>query len=234
MNVSSIKVIGFDADDTLWENETFFREAEHQFATILSDFMKEEDIMHQLYEIEMANMPIYGYGIKAFILSLIETGCRITNDELTAEHTSKILAIGKEMLNKPVELLNGVTEVLDALSQKYKLIVATKGDLLDQERKLAKSGLLKYFHHIEVMSDKHPQAYQKLIKHLDVQPSEFLMIGNSMKSDVLPVEEIGGYGIHVPFHVTWHHEVVEHQVVSDRVIEVEQLKDVLKLFTAEV
>ena len=230
MDVSSVKVIGFDADDTLWENETFFREAEHQFANVLSDFIPEEDIMRELYQIELANMPIYGYGIKAFILSLIETGCLITQNQLTAEHTSQILAIGKEMLNKPVELLDDVPEVLQTLSQNYKLIVATKGDLLDQERKLAKSGLLTYFHHIEVMSDKHPEAYLKLINHLEVKPSEFLMIGNSMKSDVLPVEEIGGYGIHVPFHTTWQHEVVEHQIASNRVLEVEKIKEVLQLF----
>jgi len=230
MNVSSVKVIGLDADDTLWENETFFREAEHQFATILSGFMSEEDIMRELYQIELANMPIYGYGIKAFILSLIETGCLITQNQLTAEHTTQILAIGKEMLNKPVRLLKGVPETLEALSRSYKLIVATKGDLLNQERKLAKSGLLKYFHHIEVMSDKHPEAYLKLINHLEVEPAEFLMIGNSMKSDVLPVEEIGGYGVHVPFHTTWQHEVVEHQITSNRVMEVEKIKDVLQLF----
>ncbi len=230
MDVSSVKVIGLDADDTLWENETFFREAEHQFATILSGFMSEEDIMRELYQIELANMPIYGYGIKAFILSLIETGCLITQNQLTAEYTTQILAIGKEMLNKPVRLLKGVPETLEALSRSYKLIVATKGDLLDQERKLAKSGLLKYFHHIEVMSDKHPEAYLKLINHLEVEPAEFLMIGNSMKSDVLPVEEIGGYGVHVPFHTTWQHEVVEHQITSNRVMEVEKIKDVLQLF----
>nr|WP_321409633.1 HAD family hydrolase [uncultured Carboxylicivirga sp.] len=230
MELSTIKVIGFDADDTLWENETFFREAEHQFAMILADYMSEEEIMHELYQVELANMPLYGYGIKAFILSLIETGCLITNNQITADQTNQIIAIGKNMMNKPVKLLDGIEKVLETLSQKYRLIVATKGDLLDQERKLSKSGLIKYFHHIEIMSDKHHEAYWKLIRHLDCEPSEFLMVGNSVKSDVLPVEEIGGYGIHVPFHTTWQHEVVENHVKSDRVIEVESVKDVLKIF----
>lgn len=230
MDLSAIKVIGFDADDTLWENETFFREAEHEFALMLQGYMSEEYIMRELYRVELVNMPMYGYGIKAFILSLIETGCLITQQALTAEQTGEILEIGKRMLAKPVKLLDGVSRVLDSLAGQYRLIVATKGDLLDQERKLSKSGLLKYFHHIEVMSDKHPDAYTKLIRHLDIAPHEFMMIGNSMKSDVLPVEEIGGYGVHVPFHTTWQHEVVECKVNSDRVVELECLSDVLELF----
>ena len=233
MDLSSVKVIGFDADDTLWENETFFREAEHEFALILKEFMSEDDILRELYKVEMSNMPVYGYGIKAFILSLIETGALVSNQQLTAQQTARIIDIGKNMLHKPVKLLDDVRYVLDALSGYYRLIVATKGDLLDQERKLAKSGLINYFHHIEVMSDKHPEAYLKLINHLDIAPNEFVMIGNSMKSDVLPVEEVGGYGIHVPFHTTWQHELVEHHINSDKVIEVEHLVDVLKLFNCK-
>jgi len=233
MDLSSVKVIGFDADDTLWENETFFREAEHEFALILKEFMSEEDIMRELYKVEMSNMPVYGYGIKAFILSLIETGTLVSNQQLTAQQTARIIDIGKNMLHKPVKLLDDVGYVLDALSGYYRLIVATKGDLLDQERKLARSGLINYFHHIEVMSDKHPDAYLKLINHLDIAPNEFVMIGNSMKSDVLPVEEVGGYGIHVPFHTTWQHELVEHHINSEKVIEVEHLVDVLKLFNCK-
>jgi putative hydrolase of the HAD superfamily len=230
MDLSNFKVIGFDADDTLWVNETFFREAELEFAEIMKEYGTEEHILKDLYHVEIANMPIYGYGIKAFILSLIETATHLSDGKLTSQQTRQILSIGKTMLHKPVELLDGVEEVLQKLSSKYRLIVATKGDLLDQERKLKKSGLIKYFHHIEVMSDKHPNAYIKLIKHLDILPEQFLMIGNSLKSDILPVVEIGGAGIHVPFHTTWLHEVVEDVIESDRYYELEKLIDVLPLF----
>ncbi len=230
MELSNVKVIGFDADDTLWENETFFREAEFEFARIMREYGSEEVILKDLYNVEIANMPIYGYGIKAFILSLIETATHLSKGKLSSIQTSQIIAIGKSMLNKPVVLLKGVKEVLESLMPNYRLIVATKGDLLDQERKLNKSGLLDYFHHIEVMSDKQPEAYLKLIKHLDIKPEQFVMIGNSLKSDVLPAIEIGASGIHVPFHTTWQHELVENKVESIRYAEVENLLDVLPYF----
>ncbi|MCU4175967.1 HAD family hydrolase [Carboxylicivirga sp. N1Y90] len=228
--MEGIKVIGFDADDTLWENETFFREAENEFAHLMQAYSEEKDVLKELYKVEMDNMPIYGYGIKAFVLSLLETATIITGGKLSSGQAEQILAIGKTMLHKPVELLDGVEEVLRFLSAKYRLIVATKGDLLDQERKLNKSGLIKYFHHIEVMSDKHPKAYLKLIKHLDILPEQFLMVGNSMKSDVIPVVEIGGFGMHIPFHTTWQHEVVESVHDSVRMVELEKLTDVLSYF----
>lgn len=230
MDLQGVKVIGFDADDTLWENETFFREAEFEFAHIMKEYASQEQILSDLYRVEIANMPIYGYGIKAFVLSLIETATYLSRGKLGADQTNRILDIGKVMLNKPVKLLEGVKEVLDALNPNYRLIVATKGDLLDQERKLIKSGLLDSFHHIEVMSDKHPEAYLKLLNHLDIKPEQFVMIGNSLKSDVLPVVEVGASGFHVPFHTTWQHELVENTVESDRYVEVEKLKEVLPFF----
>ena len=139
---------------------------------------------------------------------MVECALELSNYQLAQKSVEKILNIGKEMLEKPIELLDGIEEVLQSLQGKYKLVVATKGDLLDQERKLEKSNLLKYFHHIEVMSDKKEKDYQKLIRHLDIHPSEFLMIGNSLKSDVLPLVAIGSSAIHVPFHTTWAHENV--------------------------
>jgi len=226
--IEGVKLIAFDADDTLWENETFFRDAEKHFAAMLKDFAEPGEIYRMLYEVEMTNMAIYGYGIKAFVLSLIETANLVSGYRITPQQIDAIILLGKEMLNKPVVLLDGVEEVLKELSRHYRLIVATKGDLLDQERKLKKSGLLKYFHHIEVMSDKNPDSYTALINHLDIEPIELLMIGNSMKSDILPILELGGWGVHVPFHTTWHHEVVEHKVESDRFFEVKQLSDVLQ------
>ena len=210
---SSIKVIAFDADDTLWVNEPYFRTTEKAFCELLKEYVPEEECNELLYKFEIQNLPLYGYGIKPFVLSLIEAAITISKKKIPLEVVSEIIAIGKEMLQMPVELIDGIEATLAHLSKKYLLVMATKGDLLDQERKLIKSGLEKYFHHIEVMSDKQPKNYQKLITHLDISPSQFLMVGNSLKSDVLPVLEIGSYAIHIPFHTTWEHEKVEEEVM---------------------
>jgi putative hydrolase of the HAD superfamily len=210
---STIKVIAFDADDTLWVNEPYFRTAEKAFCELLKEYVPEEECNELLYKFEMQNLPLYGYGIKPFVLSLIEAAITISKKQIPLEIVSEIIAIGKKMLQMPIELIDGIETTLAHLSKKYLLVMATKGDLLDQERKLIKSGLEKYFHHIEVMSDKQPNNYQKLITHLDITPSQFLMIGNSLKSDVLPVLEIGSYAIHIPFHTTWEHEKVEEEVM---------------------
>ncbi|WP_199269199.1 HAD family hydrolase [Polaribacter sp. L3A8] len=207
----NIKVIAFDADDTLWVNETYFRDAEHQFAKLLAKYETENKIDQELFKKEIKNLKLYGYGVKGFVLSMVECALELSNYQVKQKTIEAILEIGKEMIEKPIELLDGVEEVLQSLQGKYKLIVATKGDLLDQERKLEKSNLLKYFHHIEVMSDKKKKDYKKLISHLDVAPSEFLMIGNSLKSDVLPLIELGASAIHVPFHTTWMHEEVSDE-----------------------
>ncbi|MEJ2113515.1 MAG: HAD family hydrolase [Flavobacteriaceae bacterium] len=208
IDYDKIKVIGFDADDTLWVNETYFREAEEAFAQLLSDYETPNKIDQELFKIEMKNLDLYGYGVKAFILSMVEAALDISNNDVSNQVLEKILNIGKNMINKPVVLLDGVEDVLKALSQKYRLILATKGDLLDQERKLKKSGLNQYFHHIEVLSEKKEDNYSKLLNHLDIKPSEFLMIGNSLKSDILPLINIKANAIHVPFHTTWVHEQV--------------------------
>lgn len=227
----NIKVIAFDADDTLWVNETYFRDAEHQFAKLLAKYETENKIDQELFRKEIENLKLYGYGIKGFILSMIECALELSNYQIHQKTIEAILNIGKEMLEKPIELLEGVEEVLKSLQGKYKLIVATKGDLLDQERKLEKSNLLKYFHHIEVISDKKEKDYLKLIKHLDINPSEFLMIGNSLKSDVLPLLQIGAAAIHVPFHTTWvHEEVSEEESSKSEYKTLVNIKDVLTLF----
>jgi putative hydrolase of the HAD superfamily len=168
--------------------------------------------------------------VKGFMLSMIETAIRVTNKTLSMEVIEKAIGFGKELLQKDIELLDGVEDVLKALKGKYKLVVATKGDLLDQERKLKKSGLEHYFHHIEIMSDKQEADYLSLIKHLDIEPSQFLMMGNSLKSDVLPVLAIGGHGIHIPYHTTWAHEHVEHKVEHERFRQVTQINEVLSFF----
>jgi putative hydrolase of the HAD superfamily len=226
-----IKVIAFDADDTLWVNETYFREAEHEFAKLLSNYETENKIDQELFKKEIANLKYYGYGIKGFVLSMIECALELSNNQTSPITIGKIITIGKEMLNKPIELISGIEEVLQALQNDYKLIVATKGDLLDQEKKLEKSGLLKYFHHIEVMSDKKPKDYLKLIQHLEIQPKELLMIGNSLKSDILPLLKIGATAIHVPFHTTWvHEEVSEKEKAGSTYKTVSNIKEVIALF----
>jgi putative hydrolase of the HAD superfamily len=220
-----IRVIAFDADDTLWVNETYFREAEEKFARLLEDFLPQHAIMKELYQTEIGNLGLYGYGVKGFMLSMIETAIRISAGQMPISLVEKIIGIGQEMLEKPVDLLPGVKEVLESLQGKYRIVLATKGDLVDQERKLQKSGLEGYFHHIEIMSEKRVSDYKKLIGHLDIKASEFVMIGNSLKSDILPVLELGGYGIHVPFHTTWIHEQVEHEVNHERFFTAEHLQE---------
>jgi putative hydrolase of the HAD superfamily len=212
----NIKVIGFDADDTLWVNETYFRDAELEFAKLLSPYETANKIDQELFKKEIENLPLYGYGIKGFVLSMVESALEISNGNVSNTTIEKIIAIGKDMLSKPVELLEGVEEVLRTLSKDFRLIVVTKGDLLDQERKLEKSGLLDYFHHIEILSDKQESNYSKLLNHLDIKPSEFLMIGNSLKSDILPLVNIKAKAIHVPFHTTWIHEQVNDTETQDR------------------
>jgi putative hydrolase of the HAD superfamily len=180
---------------------------------------------------EIKNLPTYGYGVKGFVLSMIELALELSNGSVSNAVIGKILTIGKNMINKPIELLDGVEEVLKTLSKDYKLIVATKGDLLDQERKLEKSGLIDYFHHIEVLSEKQAINYTKLLNRLDIKPSEFLMIGNSLKSDILPLINIGSEAIHVPFHTTWQHEKVTKKETNGVAYKtVENLTEILNFF----
>jgi putative hydrolase of the HAD superfamily len=223
----TIKVIAFDADDTLWVNEPYFRETEIKFCQLLEDYMPQHTVAKELFKTEIDNLPLYGYGVKGFMLSMVETALRVTDKTLNVEVIEKAIQYGKELLEKPIELLEGVEEVLQALQKHYRLVVATKGDLLDQQRKLRKSGLGHYFHHIEIMSDKKEMDYEKLIKRLDIQPSEFMMIGNSLKSDVLPVLNIGGHGIHVPYHITWAHEHIEHRIEHPNFRQVKNISEVL-------
>jgi len=227
----NIKVIAFDADDTLWANETYFRDAEQEFATILSKYQSKIKIDNELFNKEIENLKLYGYGVKGFVLSMLESALEISNYQINQEDIGKILNIGKAMLDKPIKLLDDIELVLQSLQTNYKVILATKGDLLDQERKLEKSGLLKYFHHVEVMSDKKAINYLKLIACLDIKPNELLMIGNSLKSDVLPLIEIGAEAIHIPFHTTWIHEEIselEKSLIDYKTVL--NIKEVLTLF----
>ncbi|NML69668.1 HAD family hydrolase [Chryseobacterium sp. RP-3-3] len=223
-----ITTIAFDADDTLWINEPYFQEAEKEFCILLEDYLPQHSISQELFKKEMQNLHLYGYGVKGFMLCMIETVSRVSDGTASMQLINRTIEIGQELLQKPIELLDGVTETLDALKGKYRLVVATKGDLLDQERKLKNSGLQEYFHHIEIMSDKKESDYQKLLKHLDCQPEDFLMLGNSIKSDILPVLEIGGFAAHIPYHVTWSHEQHEHHLEYDNFMELTSIDEILK------
>ncbi len=229
--MNPIQVIAFDADDTLWVNEPFFQETERKLCALLEDYLPHHTVSQELFKTQIQNLPLYGYGVKSFILSMIETSLEVSEKTISLEIIEKIIALGKEMLQKPIELLDGVEEVLQTLHGRYRLVVATKGDLLDQERKLMKSGLAHYFHHIEIMSDKRESDYQKLLKHLDIAPEEFLMIGNSLKSDVLPVLAIGGHGFHIPYHTTWAYEHIEHKIEHTHFQSFSSLREVLNLLT---
>jgi len=223
-----IKVIAFDADDTLWVNEPYFKETEEKFCDLLEDYLPRHSLIKELFKTEIDNLKLYGYGVKGFTLSMIETALRVSDKTIRIEVVEHAINLGKELLQKPVELLEGVEDVLKALKGRYRLVMATKGDLLDQERKLRKSGLEQYFHHIEIMSDKQEADYLKLIRHLDIQPSSFMMMGNSLKSDVLPVLAIGGHAVHIPYHTTWAHEIVEHQVKHDNFQQLAHIQDIIK------
>jgi putative hydrolase of the HAD superfamily len=203
-----IKVIGFDADDTLWLNEVHYRNSEQGFVELMEPWLTEREARKELFRQEMETLALYGYGAKSFTLSMISAAITISNGQVDSDTIGQLIRLGKSLINAPLELLDNVADVLARLHLDYKLIVATKGDLLDQERKLQNSNLERYFHHVEIMSDKNPDSYRKLVRHLDINPEEFMMIGNSLKSDVIPVLEIGSEAIHIPYHTTWEHEHV--------------------------
>jgi len=223
----SIKTIAFDGDDTLWMNEPYFQEAEKQFCALLENYLPQHSVSQELFNTEMKNLSLYGYGVKGFMLCMMETASRVSNRTASLELIDKIIANGQELLQKPIELLQGVPRTLEQLKGRFRLILATKGDLLDQERKLQRSGLEDYFDHIEIMSDKKVSDYQKLLKNLDCRPENFLMLGNSIKSDILPVLELGGYGGHIPYHVTWTYERHEHNLKHVNFVELKSIDGIL-------
>lgn len=201
-----LKVISFDADDTLWPNEKIFREAEKDFCTLMASYASEDIAKKHLWAAEIRNLPLYGYGIKAFTLDMIETAFKLSKDTVKPSVIKKILLISHRMLLSPIVLLTGAKRTIKELSKEYKIIVATKGDLLEQENKIYKSGLSKYLHHIEVMSEKNKRGYTSLLKELGVKPQEFLMVGNSIKSDILPVLSLGAKAVFIPSPLTWFYE----------------------------
>ncbi|AKK74052.1 HAD family hydrolase [Chryseobacterium gallinarum] len=223
-----ITTIAFDADDTLWSNEPYFQEAEKEFCTLLEDYLPQHSVSQELLKTEMQNLHLYGYGVKGFMLCMVETIGKVSDNTAPMELVNKVIQLGQDLLRKPVVLLDGVTETLESLKGKYRLVVATKGDLLDQERKLKNSGLQDFFHHIEIMSNKKEHDYNKLLKHLDCSPENFLMLGNSIKSDILPVLEIGGNAAHIPYHVTWSHEQHDIHLNHEHFMELKSIDEIVK------
>jgi putative hydrolase of the HAD superfamily len=195
--------IGFDADDTLWHNENIFEKVHEQFYELLSRHHDAATVKHALDATERRNIGLYGYGIKGFMLSSIETAIDLTDGKFSPQEVRELIALGRQMLDHPVELLDGAVEVLEALAPGHRLILITKGDLRDQERKLAKSGLADRFQAVEIISEKDARAYERILLRHRIKPANFLMVGNSVKSDILPVLALGGSAVHVPYRITW-------------------------------
>lgn len=204
--LEGIEVIGFDADDTLWENARYFSEVEATFCGLMTPYMTQEAARMLLFKVEQRNMPWYGYGVMAFTLSLVEAAVEGSGGKVPAADIQRLLTLGRCMLQRPVVLLPGVAAVLPLVASARRLVVVTKGDLLDQERKLKASGLLPYFHHIEIVTDKKVDNYQQLFDTLSIPARSFLMVGNSLRSDIQPVITLGGHAIHIPQPDVWPHE----------------------------
>lgn len=204
-----IRFIGFDADDTLWHNENIFDRAQERYRQLLARHHPPAEVNRALFATEMRNLRLYGYGVKGFMLSAIETAIELTQGTISAQEIREILATGQDMLAHPVELLPGVPEVVPGLARDFRLLIITKGDLRDQERKVSESGLATHFHAVEILSEKDGAAYQRVLRRHGVAPEEFVMVGNSLKSDILPVLDLGGAGVHIPYHLTWQHEHIE-------------------------
>ena len=216
------QTIGFDADDTLWENEVFFHKAQIKFKK-LHPHIKDPD--EEIFQIEKKNIKLYGYGIKGFTLSLIEASAKHSSNQTDIENITEILNIGKELLTHHLELLPGVEDTLKYLSDQFKLIMITKGDLFDQQRKIQESGLSKYFSSIEIVSEKDETAYSDILAKHGILPKNFIMVGNSLKSDILPVTKIGGTGIFIPHQFTWIHEKVDENQSGKNYVKLKSILD---------
>lgn len=214
--ISDIDVIAFDADDTLWHNEHLYLNTQNKFKQLLHQYHNDEWIEQRLNETEIRNLQHFGYGIKGFTLSMIETAIELSEGRVGVKEIQTIIGFGKEMLQAPVELLDGVRETIVQLAETYELMLITKGDLLDQEAKIARSGLGDYFSHIEVVSEKNAETYRKIWAKHGITTQRFLMVGNSLKSDILPVVAMGGRAVYIPYKTMWVHESVAEEDSDDR------------------
>jgi len=217
------ETIGFDGDDTLWHNESLFSMTQDRFRALLAHAADPTDLDRRLLEAERANLSVYGYGIKGFVLSMIETAIAVTDGHVPARDLQSLIDFGKAMLEHPVELLPGVKEVVETLAGRHRLVLITKGDLFDQESKIARSGLSDLFHAVEIVSEKDPAAYRRVMDRHGIDPARFLMVGNSVRSDILPVLATGAHAVHIPYAITWAHE--EADVPDEHYRRLESVRD---------
>lgn len=222
------RYVFFDADDTLWENESYFREAEHRFALLLSDYAPEKEIVDMLMQKQEENITVYGYGSKTYLIGMLDAATELCGEDFSSRIYLRTKQIIHDLAYHEFHLIDGIEDVLKALRKKYSLAVATKGDLPEQMNKYRESGLQKYFHHIEVMEKKSEEDYLAMAAKLDIRPQDMVMVGNSVKSDIAPVINIGGVAIHVPHEVTWAHEMMDIPD-SERVIEVKNIREIVKI-----
>jgi putative hydrolase of the HAD superfamily len=210
-----VDLVGLDADDTLWHNEPLFTSRREQFCALLSRYQPPGVPDDVLYAVEMRNLRHFGYGVKGFVLSMIETAIEITGGRVETEDVRQIIGWGRDMLSTPIQLLDGVADAIESLARDHRLVLVTKGDLLDQETKLARSGLGGLFKAIEIVSDKTPDVYRRVLARHGVAPDRFVMVGNSLRSDILPVVEVGAHAVYVPYEMSWIHERVPSEALAD-------------------
>ena len=226
-----IEVIAFDADDTLWHNESLFTVTQDKYKKLLSKYHSEEWIESQLFDTETRNIEHFGYGVKGFTLSMIETAIELSEGRITGAEISQIIEFAKEMLKSPIELLEGVEETIETLAKTRELMIITKGDLFDQESKIARSGLADYFSRAEIVKEKDDEVYQKILTKYAIDKNKFAMVGNALKSDILPILRIGATAIHIPYHTTWAREIVaDDELKNYSFLQIRRMNELPNLF----
>jgi putative hydrolase of the HAD superfamily len=231
----ALQLLAFDADDTLWVNEPLYTEAQDRLTKLLRQHVSDAtSLTDALYQTEMRNLELFGYGAKSFTLSMIETAIKLSSGRITGGEIQEIVDIGKGLMRHPIQLLPGVEETLARLAGVYDLMLITKGDLFDQESKIARSGLADRFVYVEIVSEKDEHTYADILERRGVAPATFMMVGNSLRSDIIPALKIGAYVAHIPFHVTWQHEqVAAPDLPKDRYFQLESIHDLPDLLGRE-
>jgi len=227
--MKNVSVLAFDADDTLWHSENYFQEVQRKFANILEKYAPHDEVHDRLHQTELRNIHLFGYGVKGFTLSMVETAVQISDKQITASDIHDILMLGKSIFDAPLDLLDGVEAVLRSLQGQYRLLLITKGDVLDQRNKIEKSGLESYFEHTDVVQEKDPATYAKLFSEYGISVENVAMIGNSLRSDILPILQLNGAAVHIPYHVTAHFEKVPNQVEHPRFYEIASMTELQTL-----
>jgi len=229
----TITLVGFDADDTLWHSESHFAVTEERFQALVQPWSEPGETAEKLLNRERENLEVFGYGVKGFTLSMIETALEVSDNTIPPDAIAQIILWGKEMMVHSVDLLPGARDVVSQISNQFRTVLITKGDLFHQESKVAESGLASFFDRVEILSEKSPDQYRRVLGRCGgVRPEQFLMVGNSLRSDVLPVAEIGGFGVHIPYEFLWGHEKVDDPVPSDRWQRLEALSDLPSMLDA--